>query len=97
MAARAKELQKDVLQFCLCRNDIASIVDYLACLEAGAPVVLLDATKDTETIENLRKIYRPGDTKCHPDLALCLTTSGSTGSPKLVRLRNAIFSLMRNR
>ena len=86
VTARAKKLQRGVLQFCLCRNDIASIVGYLACLEAGAPVVLLDATKDEETIENLRKIYKPGVTKCHPDLALCLTTSGSTGSPKLVRL-----------
>ena len=86
VAARAKELQKGVLQFCLCRNSTDSIVEYLACLEAGASVVLLDATKDPETIENLRKIYRPGDTKCHPNLALCLTTSGSTGSPKLVRL-----------
>jgi len=86
VAARVKELHRDVLQFCLCRNSTESIVEYLACLEAGAPVVLLDATKDPETIENLRKIYKPGETKCHPDLALCLTTSGSTGSPKLVRL-----------
>lgn len=86
VAARAKELQKGVLQFCLCRNSIESIVEYLACLEAGAPVVMLDATKDAETIENLRQIYMPGITKCHPDLAVCLTTSGSTGSPKLVRL-----------
>ena len=86
VAARAKELQEGILQFCLCRNDVASIAEYLACLEAGAPVVMLDATKDAETIENLRKIYKPGETKCHPDLALCLTTSGSTGSPKLVRL-----------
>ena len=86
VVTRAKELQKGVLQFCLCRNDIASIVEYLACLEAGAPVVLIDSTKDAETSENLRKIYQPGETKCHPDLALCLTTSGSTGSPKLVRL-----------
>lgn len=86
VAVRAKELQRGVLHFCLCRNDIASIVEYLACLEAGAPVVLLDANKDAETIENLRQIYHPGETICHPDLALCLTTSGSTGSPKLVRL-----------
>ena len=86
VAARAKVLQKGVLQFCLCRNDIASIVEYLACLEAGAPTVLIDASKDAEMIENLRKIYSPGETRCHPDLALCLTTSGSTGSPKLVRL-----------
>lgn len=92
VAARAKELQKGVLQFCLCKNTIESIVEYLACLEAGAPVVMLDATKDAETIENLRQIYKPGITKCHPDLAVCLTTSGSTGSPKLVRLtlRNII-------
>lgn len=86
VAHRAKELERGVLQFCMCKNTIESVVEYLACLEAGAPVVLLDATKDPETIENLRKIYKPGETKCHPDLALCLTTSGSTGSPKLVRL-----------
>jgi len=86
VAARAKQLQRNILQFCLCRNDIESIVEYLACLEAGAPVVLLDANKDETTINNLKQIYQPGITKCHPDLALCLTTSGSTGSPKLVRL-----------
>lgn len=92
VAQRAKTLQRDVLQFCMCKNTIESIVEYLACLEAGAPVVMLDATKDAETIENLRQIYKPGSTKCHPDLAVCLTTSGSTGSPKLVRLtlRNII-------
>lgn len=83
---RAKELERGVLQFCLCKNDVATIVEYLACLEAGAPVVMLDANKDAETIENLRQIYKPGITRCHLDLSLCLTTSGSTGSPKLVRL-----------
>ncbi len=92
VAVKAKSLQRGVLQFCLCKNTIESIVEYLACLEVGAPVVMLDATKDAETIENLRQIYKPGITKCHPDLAVCLTTSGSTGSPKLVRLtlRNII-------
>lgn len=92
VAQRAKSFQRGVLQFCLCKNTIESIVEYLACLEAGAPVVMLDATKDAEMIENLRQIYQPGSTKCHPDLAVCLTTSGSTGSPKLVRLtlRNII-------
>lgn len=83
---KAKSLQSGILQFCLCRNDIESIVFYLACLEANAPVVLLDAQKDKATIEYLRTIYQPSITKCHPDLAVCLTTSGSTGSPKLVRL-----------
>ncbi len=92
VSVRSHSLQRGVLQFCLCKNTIESIVEYLACLEAGAPVVMLDATKDAETIENLRQIYEPGITKCHPDLAVCLTTSGSTGSPKLVRLtmRNII-------
>lgn len=83
---KARSLQRGILQFCLCRNDIDSIVFYLACLEANAPVVLLDAQKDEATIEHLRTIYQPGITQCHPDLAVCLTTSGSTGSPKLVRL-----------
>lgn len=83
---KAKSLQSGILQFCLCRNDIESIVFYLACLEANAPVVLLEAQKDKATIEYLRAIYQPGITQCHPDLAVCLTTSGSTGSPKLVRL-----------
>ena len=86
VSERSHSLQRGVLQFCLCKNTIESIVEYLACLEAGAPVVMLDASKDAETIENLRQIYKPGITKCHPDLAVCLTTSGSTGSPKLVRL-----------
>ena len=92
VAKRAAELERGVLRFCMCKNDIASVVEYLACLEAGAPVVMLDANKDAETIENLRQIYKPGITRCHPNLALCLTTSGSTGSPKLVRLtkRNII-------
>lgn len=83
---RSQSLRKGVLEFCLCRNDVDSIVHYLACLEAQAPVLLLDAQKDEATIEYLQSIYQPGITQCHPDLALCLTTSGSTGSPKLVRL-----------
>jgi len=92
VSERSHSLQRGVLQFCLCKNTIESIVEYLACLEAGAPVVMLDATKDAETLDNLRQIYKPGITKCHPDLAVSLTTSGSTGSPKLVRLtlRNII-------
>ena len=86
VSERSHSLQRGILHFCMCKNTIESIVEYLACLEAGAPVVMLDATKDAETIENLRQIYKPGTTICHPDLAVCLTTSGSTGSPKQVRL-----------
>jgi len=86
VAKKAATLTPHVLQFCLCENKLESLVFYLACLEAKAPVVMLDAHKDEALLENLRQIYRPGETTCHPDLAVCLTTSGSTGSPKLVRL-----------
>jgi len=86
VANKAATLTPHVLQFCLCENKLESLVFYLACLQAKAPVVMLDAHKDEALLENLRQIYRPGETKCHPDLAVCLTTSGSTGSPKLVRL-----------
>ncbi len=82
----ASRLQPHILQFCLCDNSVESLVFYLACLEAKAPVVLLDKHKDPELIDHLRTIYHPGQTLCHDALAACLTTSGSTGSPKLVRL-----------
>lgn len=86
VAAKAATFAPHVLQFCLCENNLDSLVMYLACLEAKAPVVMLDKHKDEELLTNLREAYRPGETICHPDLAVCLTTSGSTGSPKLVRL-----------
>ncbi len=83
---QAAELPPHILQFCLCDNSVESLVFYLACLEAKAPVVLLDKHKTPEQIKHLREIYHPGQTYCHEALAVCLTTSGSTGSPKLVRL-----------
>jgi len=86
VANKAADLPAHVLQFCLCENSLESLVTYLACLEAGAPVVLVDGRKDAVLLDNLRRLYRPGETVCHKDLAVCLTTSGSTGSPKLVRL-----------
>lgn len=83
---QAAGLPPHILQFCLCDNSVESLVFYLACLETKAPVVLLDKHKDPELIDHLRAVYRPGMTRCHEDLSVCLTTSGSTGSPKLVRL-----------
>jgi acyl-CoA synthetase (AMP-forming)/AMP-acid ligase II len=82
-------------------NDVESVVTYLAAL-AGRHPVLLAAPGDVERHADLVAHYRPdvvqtGDgVLCeqrpgtahdlHPDLALLLSTSGSTGSPKLVRL-----------
>ena len=62
------------------------MVAYLAALAGGHPVLVL-AEGDLDRHAHLVATYRPGTTAgLHPDLALLLSTSGSTGSPKLVRL-----------
>lgn len=81
-------------------NDIDSIVAYLGALAAGN-VVLLAGPNNREVvstydpdividargrIDQVRPVTAHG---LHPDLALLLSTSGSTGSPKLVRLSYA--------
>jgi acyl-CoA synthetase (AMP-forming)/AMP-acid ligase II len=81
------------------QNDLSSVVGYLGALAAGH-VVLLAADRD-DVVDGLVAAYdpdvvmRPGsvverrDGSAHdlyPDLALLLSTSGSTGSPRLVRL-----------
>jgi acyl-coenzyme A synthetase/AMP-(fatty) acid ligase len=113
-----------VLLFLLCRNDLPTLLAYLAAIEHNHPVALLDAAIEPEAFQALIDRYRPaaviGVTEApdgyqplalspnlpainiheiggHPvvadDLALLLSTSGSTGSPKFVRLsRTAIFS-----
>lgn len=82
------------------RNDIASIVAYLACLGGGhCPILvgddggnghrrIVDAFHPNLLWRNggfTRLDGAPG-VEIHPELALLLPTSGSTGSPKLVRL-----------
>ncbi len=88
------------------RNDLDSLVAYLAALSAGHVLLLAPADKP-EALASLTHAYDPdvllrsGDGHgvpvleerrngsrhhLHPELALLLSTSGSTGSPKLVRL-----------
>jgi acyl-CoA synthetase (AMP-forming)/AMP-acid ligase II len=114
------------LLFLFCRNDLSSVAWYLAAVEAGHAVALLNGQIDAQLAANLISLYRPEwvlasapvdavDSLCsldfkdyessgaaefwrrrrfdsappHPDLALLLSTSGSTGSPKFVRLHRA--------
>ncbi|GAB6985828.1 AMP-binding protein [Nocardioides pyridinolyticus] len=71
------------------RPTVEFVVSYLAALADGHPVMLL-AAGDLDRHAHLLAQYPPGTTHgLHPDLALLLSTSGSTGSPKLVRLSRA--------
>ncbi|MEU4622559.1 AMP-binding protein [Actinoplanes sp. NPDC023801] len=63
---------------------VPAVARYLAALRLGKPVVLLDPETDHTGL-----IARYTTSDVHPDLALLLTTSGSTGDPKLVRLSRA--------
>jgi AMP-binding enzyme/acyltransferase-like protein len=81
-------------------NDVDSVVGYLAALVGRHPVILVPdgspanldsvtAAYDPDVVLTAGGLAerRPGTThRLHPDLALLLSTSGSTGSPKLVRL-----------
>ena len=78
------------------RNDVESIVAYLAALRGRHPVLLaargqidaLAAAYDPDLVIDAGwHERRPGSAhRLHPELVLLLSTSGSTGSPKLVRL-----------
>lgn len=80
-------------------NDVESVTAYLAALRCGHPVLLVPPER--AAIEAMTRAYAPDVVVAggrlvehhassahalHPDLALLLSTSGSTGSPKLVRL-----------
>jgi long-chain acyl-CoA synthetase len=114
------------LTFLFCRNDLASVAWYLAAIEAGHAVALLDEGLTKEFKAALISSYAPDfiltsvdttdyaslveeqpgynvasmpeprnyfwrrkavpEQTVHEDLTVLLSTSGSTGSPKFVRL-----------
>ncbi|BAL85644.1 putative AMP-binding enzyme [Actinoplanes missouriensis 431] len=82
------EFAGERLAFLPMPTTVPAIARYLAALQTRTPVVLLDPDADhTELIQ------RYMTDEVHPDLALLLTTSGSTGNPKLVRLsRSAVLA-----
>ena len=79
------------------RNDLTTLVHYLAGMAGGHVLLPVPAGRDHTTMV---QTYHPGvmidadgvhhrhrgDYQLHDDLALLLSTSGSTGSPKMVRL-----------
>ncbi len=83
-------------------NDVESIVTYLAALSAGHVVLMNAPGSRTERLEasyDPDVVARPGEAgwsvehrrtgsrhELHPELAFLLSTSGTTGAPKLVRL-----------
>jgi acyl-CoA synthetase (AMP-forming)/AMP-acid ligase II len=81
-----------------CDNDVETLVTYLAALTARHPVLLAPATADCGDLVSTYQpdvlatgadlhVRRDGTAHdLHADLALLLSTSGSTGSAKLVRL-----------
>ena len=84
-----------------CRNALASVAGYLGGLRHRHPVLLVDAKQPIALRERLYAHFQvayvlsdngtwrhTGHTGpvVHPDVALLLSTSGSTGSSKLVRL-----------
>ncbi|MGP3914779.1 AMP-binding protein [Nonomuraea sp. 10N515B] len=97
--------------FCGMRNNLASVLRYLAAWRSGRPIALLDPDLPAGILADLVGRFRPaalvGFTHAadgspparrevpdpHPDLAILLATSGSTGNPKLVRLsRQAVLA-----
>lgn len=89
------------LGFLLCDNQFSDLVLYLACLRRGHVPLLLPAQTQPELLAMLQARYQPAwiaaggkiqpqhdapPLELHPALGLLLSTSGTTGSPRLVRL-----------
>jgi len=86
-----------------CSLTIESVAAYVALVVDGHVPLLLEDSLSDELLADLTAAYQPDAivdprrgvlaltgmprVPLHPELALLLTTSGSTGSPKLVRLR----------
>ena len=68
-----------------CSNDAESLARYLALLRKGCPVLLIGRNLDEDVKASFRETYEDDDA-VNPQLGLLLSTSGSTGDRKLVRL-----------
>jgi long-chain acyl-CoA synthetase len=100
-AAPDAPLNKRSLIAIECDNQLSAIVGYLGALRNDCPALLVNADLSIQLRERLYKQFgisiiwtrdgrwlnRHGELPAvHPELALLLSTSGSTGAPKLVKL-----------
>lgn len=83
--AAVSQLPERTLKILSCNNDAKSLAEYLALLRKRCPVILLGSDSDASMVREISETYE-GAEELHPDLALLLSTSGSTGDRKLVRL-----------
>jgi len=89
------------LVFLNAQNQVQCVAAMLGAMQAGHVLALLDPELPAASQTSLAKSYRPGfvieacgnvqrhasgSVDLHPHLSLLLSTSGSTGSPKFVRL-----------
>jgi long-chain acyl-CoA synthetase len=88
------------LIFLQASNTYTSVVNYLACLRRKHPFLLLDAGVNEKVTSALIERFKPNYLLCNDgiyknsdfshvfkdDLAMLMSTSGTTGDPKLVRL-----------
>lgn len=114
----AETVGERCLVFCLCRNEIGSVLGYVSFVNNGIVPVMINSHLESGLLDTLLETYQPsylwmpnaqaarfpgmesiysvydysllktGYEKNHllySELALLVTTSGSTGSPKLVR------------
>ena len=117
LQAALTALGRKSLGLLLAQNRLECLAAYLAALNGGSALILLDPSLNADLLRDFLAAYQPDwiyaeygrfnaagyrqnpsgvrgllenekpqNIEIHPDLALLLTTSGSTGSPKLVRL-----------
>ena len=91
LASRAVEgLAPHTVKIVRNKQDLGTVALFVGCVNRGVVPLMLPDTMDPELLERLRSTYEGKPTD--PGLALLLTTSGSTGSPKLVRIGRAALA-----
>lgn len=63
----AQRVGRRCLVFSLCRNEIGSLIGYVAFLNGNIPPVMLGSTLDDELLEGLITAYSPAYIWCHED------------------------------